>query len=335
MINTQGRKTMKNASVLTAVLLTAAMQSTFAAAPAAKDYPSKVIRIVVPYGPGAGPDVVGRLIAEKMGPSLGANLVFENRGGGGGMLGTEVVAKSAPDGYTLLLQTAAYATYPYFFKNLPYDSAKDLIPVTLAAKNVGYVLVVNPSLPARNVRELVAMAKANPSKLNYGTAGVGSVMQMAAELFAYMAEIKLTPVHYTGVPAALSDTISGQIEMGFPAAPSALPFMQAGRLRVLAITADTRWKKMADTPTLAEAGIKGYKYVGWYGFWLPAGTPAEYVARIQAEVAKAVRDPQLRQRLEEQGLEGVGSSPQEFAKIIDEEFALNKKLTAAMKIVPQ
>ncbi len=335
MINTQGRKTMKNASVLTAVLLIAAMQSTFVAAPAAKDYPSKVIRIVVPYGPGAGPDVVGRLIAEKMGPSLGANLVFENRGGGGGMLGTEVVAKSAPDGYTLLLQTAAYATYPYFFKNLPYDSAKDLIPVTLAAKNVGYVLVVNPSLPARNVRELVAMAKANPSKLNYGTAGVGSVMQMAAELFAYMAEIKLTPVHYTGVPAALSDTISGQIEMGFPAAPSALPFMQAGRLRVLAITADTRWKKMADTSTLAEAGIKGYKYVGWYGFWLPAGTPAEYVARIQAEVAKAVKDPQLRQRLEEQGLEGVGSSPQEFAKIIDEEFALNKKLTAAMKIVPQ
>ena len=192
-----------------------------AAALAAKDYPSKFIRIVVPYGPGAGPDVVGRIIAEKLGPVLGTNIVFENRGGGGGMLGTEIVAKSAPDGYTLLLQTAAYATYPYFFKNVPYDSAKDLIPVTLAARNVGYVLVVNPSLPARNVRELVALAKANPSKLNYGTAGVGSVMQMAAELFAHMTAIKLMPVHYTGVPAALSDTISGQIEMGFPAAPSA------------------------------------------------------------------------------------------------------------------
>ena len=326
---------MHKAIVFAVVSMIALMQAAQAATPAAKDYPSKIIRIVVPYGPGAGPDVVGRIIAEKLGPALGTNIVFENRGGGGGMLGTDIVAKSAPDGYTLLLQTAAYATYPYFFKNVPYDSAKDLIPVTLAAKNVGYVLVVNPSLPARNVRELVALAKANPSKLNNGTAGVGSVMQMAAELFAHMAEIKLTPVHYTGVPAALSDTISGQIEMGFPAAPSALPFMQAGRLRVLAITAEQRWNKMADTPTLAEAGIKGYKYIGWYGFWLTAGTPVEYVARIQSEVAKAVKDPVVRQRLEEQGLEGVGSSPQELAKIIDEEFALNKKLTATMGIVRQ
>ena len=306
-----------------------------AAALAAKDYPSKFIRIVVPYGPGAGPDVVGRIIAEKLGPVLGTNIVFENRGGGGGMLGTEIVAKSAPDGYTLLLQTAAYATYPYFFKNVPYDSAKDLIPVTLAARNVGYVLVVNPSLPARNVRELVALAKANPSKLNYGTAGVGSVMQMAAELFAHITAIKLMPVHYTGVPAALSDTISGQIEMGFPAAPSALPFTQAGRLRVLAITAEKRWNKMPDTPTLAEAGVKGYKYIGWYGFWFAAGTPPEYVARIQSEVARAVREPAVKQKLEEQGLEGVGSTPQELAKIIEEEFALNKKLTAAMGIQPQ
>ncbi len=307
---------------------------TQAAAIAAKDYPSKFIRIVVPYGAGAGPDVVGRIIAEKLGPALGTNIVFENRGGGG-MLGTEIVAKSAPDGYTILLQTAAYATYPYFFKNVPYDSAKDLMPVTLAAKNVGYVLVVNPSLPARSVKELVALAKANPAKLNYGTAGVGSVMQMAAELFAHMSAIKLQPVHYTGVPAALSDTISGQIEMGFPAAPSALPFMQAGRLRVLAITADKRWNKMADTPTLSEAGVKGYKYIGWYGFWFAAGTPAEYVARIQGEVARAVKDPVVQRKLEEQGLEGVGSTPQELAKIIDEEFALNKKLTAAMGIVPQ
>ncbi len=319
------------ALVLTALAALPAQAATIVA----KDYPNRLIRIVVPYGAGAGPDVVGRIIAEKLGPALGTNIVFENRGGGGGMLGTEIVAKSAPDGYTLLLQVAAYATYPFFFKNLPYDPAKDLIPVTLAAKNVGYVLVVNPSLPARSVRELVALAKANPAKLNYGTAGVGSVMQMAAELFAYMSTIKLTPVHYTGVPAALSDTISGQIEMGFPAAPSALPFMQAGRLRVLAITADRRWNKMADTPTLSEAGVKGYKYIGWYGFWFPAGTPAEYVARVQSEVAKAVKDAGVQRRLEEQGLEGVGSTPQELAKIIDEEFALNRKLTAAMGIVPQ
>ena len=156
-----------------------------------------------------------------------------------------------------------------------------------------------------------------------------------AELFAHMADIKLMPVHYTGVPAALSDTISGQIEMGFPAAPSALPFTQAGRLRVLAITSDKRWNKMPETPTLSEAGVKGYKYLGLYGFWFPAGTPAEYVARVQSEVARVVKDPVVRQKLEEQGLEGVGSTPQELAKTIDEEIALNKKLTAAMGIKPQ
>lgn len=324
---------------LYAVVLAAAMVQPALAqrvAGAAKDYPSKFIRIVVPYGPGAGPDVVGRIIADKIGPSLGQNIVFENRGGGGGMLGTAVAAKSAPDGYTLLLQlTGAYASYPYFFKNVPYDPAKDLIPVTLVAKNVGYVLVVNPSLPVRSVKDLIALAKAQPGKLNYGTAGVGSVMQMAAELFAHMTEVKLTPVHYTGVPAALTDVISGQTEMGFPAAPSALPFTESGRLRVLAITGEKRWHKLPDVPTLDEAGVKGYRFIGWYGLWFPGGTPHEYVARIQSEVAKAVQDPVVKQRFDEQGLEGVGSTPEEFARVMQDEFALNKKLTANMGIVPQ
>jgi tripartite-type tricarboxylate transporter receptor subunit TctC len=316
----------------------AAAQPAFAqraAALAAKDYPTKFIRIVIPYGAGAGPDVVGRIIADKIGPSLGQNIVLENRGGSGGALGTELVARAAPDGYTLLLQTASYAGYPYFFKNLAYDPWKDLVPVTLLARNIGYVLAVNPSLPVKSVTELIALAKANPGKLNYGTAGVGSIMQMAAELFAHMSAIKLTPVHYTGVPAALTDVISGQIELGFAAAPSALPFFNSGRLRVLGITAEKRWSKMPNVPTLDEAGVKGYKFIGWYGFWFPAGTPREYVNRIQSEVAKAVKDPAVRLRFDEQGLEGMGSTTEEFAKVIEEEFALNKKLTAVMGIVPQ
>ena len=318
-------------------ILAAAVQPALAqrAAVTAKDYPARFIRIVVPYGAGAGPDVVGRIIAEKIGPSLGQNIVFENRGGSGGALGTELVAKAAPDGYTLLLQVAAYAGYPFFFKNLAYDPHKDLVPVTLLAKNIGYVLAVNPSLPVKSVKELVALAKANPGKLIYGTAGVGSIMQMAAELFAHMTAVKLAPVHYTGVPAALTDVISGQIELGFAAAPSALPFFNSGRLRVLGITAEKRWSKMPNVPTLDEAGVKGYKYIGWYGFWFPAGTPAEYVARIQSEVAKAVKDSVVTQRFEDQGLEGVGSTTADFAKVIDEEFALYKKLTAVMGIVPQ
>jgi tripartite-type tricarboxylate transporter receptor subunit TctC len=330
-------RTIRYLSCIGVVLASASMQPSFAQreAPPAKDYPARVIRIVVPYGAGAGPDVVGRTIAEKMASSLGQNIVFDNRGGGGGVIGTALVAKAPPDGYTLLLNVAAYATYPYFFKNLSYDPWKDLVPVTLMARNVGYVLVVNPSLPARSARELIALAKANPRKLNYADAGLGSVSQMAAELFAYTSNIKLTPVHYTGVPAMLSDIISGQIELGFPAAPSALPFIGSGRLRVLGITADRRWKRMPDVPTLAEAGVTGYRYDGWYGLWFPAGTPGTYVNRIHSEVLKAVHDPIVRQRLDDQGLEGIGSTPQEFARIIEDEFALNKKLTASMGIVPQ
>lgn len=302
----------------------------------AKDYPTRAIRIVVPYGAGAGPDVAGRTVAERMSASLGQNFVFENRGGSGGMVGTAQVAKAAPDGYTLLLNVGAYATYPYFFRNLPYDPWKDLMPVTLIAQNVGFVLAVNPSLPVRSVRELVALARANPGKVNYGTAGLGSVAQMAAELFAHSAGVKLSPVHYTGVPAMLTDIISGQIETGFAAAPSALPFAgPGGRLRVLGITADRRWKKMPEVPTLDEAGVKGYRYIGWYGFWFPAGTPQAYVSRIHGEVVKALQDPATRQRLDDQGLEGVGSTPEEFAKVIDADFALNKRLTALMGIKPE
>lgn len=327
-----------NRLLWSAVLAAVAAQPALAqrAAVAAKDYPAKVIRVIVPYAAGGGPDVVIRTIADKIGPNLGQNIVIENRGGGGGMLGTAIVAKSAPDGYTLLLQlTGAYASYPYFFKNLAYDPAKDLTPVTLVAKNVGYVLTVNPSLPARSVKELIALAKANPQKLNYAAAGVGSVMQMAAELFAYMTAVKLTPVHYTGIPAALTDVISGQVELGFPAAPSALPFTHTGRLRVLGITGEKRWSKMPDVPTLNEAGVKGYRFIGSYGLWFPAGTPAEYVSRIQSEVAKAAHDPAVRQRFDDQGLEGVGSTTEELAKVIEDEFVLNKKLTAVMGIVPQ
>jgi tripartite-type tricarboxylate transporter receptor subunit TctC len=310
--------------------------ASFAQTPAAKDYPAKVIRVVVPYGAGAGPDVVARTIGEKMAASLGQNVLIDNRGGGGGAIGTAYVAKAPADGYTLLLNLGgAYAAYPFFFRNLAYDPQRDLAPVTLMARNVGYVLVINPSLPARSVKELVALGKAHPRKLNYADAGLGSVSQMAAELFAYQGGIALTAVHYTGVPAMLTDIISGQVEIGFPAAPSVLPFLGTGRLRVLGITADSRWKKMPDVPTLSEAGLKGYKYDGWYGLWFPAGTPATYVNRIQSEVAKALTDPLVKQRLEDQGLYGVGSTPHEMASVLEQEFELNKKLTATMNITPQ
>lgn len=317
-------------STLCLLLAAAPVWAQRPAAPADKNYPSKPIRVVVPYGAGAGPDVVGRTLGEKMGTSLGQSLVFDNRGGAGGMLGTDIVAKSAPDGYTLLLQTGAVASYHYFFKNVPYDLNRDLVPVTLIARNVGYVLAVNPGVPAKSVKELIEVAKAKPGELNFGTAGLGSVMHVAAELFDQKAGVKMSPVHYTGVPAALTDLVSGQIQVGFPAAPSALPFITSGRMRVLGITSDKRWHKLPDTPTVAEAGVPGYKYLGWYGLWAPAGTPPEYIAKLQMEVAKALKDPGLRKLFDEQGLEPVGSTQAELVKTTEEEAALNQSVTKAM-----
>jgi len=316
-----------------AVFILIAVQPALAQRPAApaKDYPSRFIRIVVPYGAGAGPDVVGRTLAEKMRVGLGQNIVFENRGGGGGVPGTDLVAKAAPDGYTLLLQTANYATYPLYYKNLPYDPVKDFLPVALLARTVGYVLVVNPVLPARTVKEFIALAKAHPGKLNHGSSSFG----VPAELFSKMTGVKMTLVRYAGVPAVLTDVISGQIEVAFPAAPSAMPFVQSGRLRVLGITGGKRWNKLPQAPTLHEAGVSGYKLVGWYGFWFPAGTPGEYVSRIQNEVTAALKDAAVRQRFDEQGLEGVGSLSRELIRATEEEFELNQSLAARMGVVPQ
>ena len=299
------------------------------------DYPNRYIRLVVPYAAGAAPDVVARILGEKIGLNVGQRVLLENHGGGGGAIGSALVAKALPDGYTLLLNTAAHAAYPFFNKNLPYDPLKDLAPVSILAKNFGYLLVINPSLPVKSVSNLISLAKANPGSLKFGTAGLGSAMQMAAELMNYLSKVKMTPIHYTGVPAALTDIISGQIELGFPAVASGLPLVKAGRLRVLAISSDKRWSKMPDIMTLAEAGIKGYRYVGWYGLWVPGSTAPGLITKIQNEVVKAGKDPVIHQKFDSQGLELVGSTPQELAKLTEEEFALNKKLTQSMGIIAE
>ena len=298
-------------------------------------YPSKSIRMVIPYAAGGGPDVVARIIADKVTPGWGQNFVFDNRGGGGGVLGAAIVAKAAPDGYTMLLHTAAYSSMPFFYRNLPYDPLRDLTPVTLVAKNVGYVLIVNPRLPVKSVKDLLALAQASPGKLNFGSPGIGSVGHLAAELFAYMAKVRMTHVPYTGIPAMMTDIIGGQIDLGFPAAPSAMALINAGRVQVLGISGEKRWANLPNVPTLDEAGVKGYKFLSWYGLWFPAGTPAVYVQRVRNDVAAALKDPVVRRRLDEQGLDGVGSTPQELARTVTEEMAMNKDLTARIGIVPQ
>ncbi len=209
------------------------------------------------------------------------------------------------------------------------------MPITLIGTKFGQVLAVNPSLPVRSVKELIALAKANPGKLDYGSAGIGNVMHLAAELFNMLAGVKMNHVPYKGGANAITDVISGQIQVVFPAAHSVLAPIQSGRMRALGITSENRWSQLPNVPTLEESAVKGYKLIGWYGLWFPAGTPVEYVDRIQSVIAKLVKDPEMKQRFGEQGLNGVGSTSAEFEKVIQEEPALNKKITARIGIVPQ
>jgi tripartite-type tricarboxylate transporter receptor subunit TctC len=323
------------AAIAVAGLLCAPPAQAQRSAVAAKDYPNKPVRLVVPYAAGGGLDVVGRILAQKMAPALGQQVVLDNRGGAGGVPGSDHVAKSAPDGYTLLHSTSSHLTLPFFLKSLPYDTVRDFMPVTIVVRNVGHLLVVNNSVPARSVKELIALAKANPGKLNYGSAGNGNVLHLAAELFNVLANTKMTHIPYKGAANAMTDLVGGQIDVCFPTAPTAWSLVQSGRVRALGITAAKRWARLPEVPTLDEAGLKGHHYSAWYALWFPAGTPQEYVERIYREVAAALTDADVRRNYDEQGLVPVGNRPEEFAKTIQDELEFNRKLTARMGVVPE
>ena len=265
-------------------LLACVPEACFGQQRVAKDYPSKPIRLVVPYVAGGPMDFIGQVLGQKIAPVIGQNLFIDNRGGAGGAIGTEMVAKSPPDGYTILLTSSSHVTLASLSKSLPYDPVKDFTPITLLMKSVGSMLVVHPSVPAHTVKEFIALAKAHPRKLNYGSGGVGNVMQFAAEAFNLAAGTQLTHVPYKGVGQAIIDLIAGRIEVCFISGRSGLAHIQLGKLRALGIAAPVRWSELPDVPTMEEAGIKGYTYSAWYGLWFPAGTPAEYVTRIHAEV---------------------------------------------------
>lgn len=300
-----------------------------------KAYPVKPIRMVIPYAAGGPPDGVARVLGDRLSALWGHNFVYDNRGGGGGVVGTAIVAKAPADGYTVLLQTAAHGSIPYFYKQLPYDTLRDFAPVTQIVKNVGYALLASPKLPARNVKELVAYAQANPGKLNFGSPGIGSVGHMATELFLAAAKLRMTHVPYTGIPAMITDIVGGNIDIGFPAAVAAVGFAGTGRLQVLAITGERRWEKLPNVPTLDESGLKGFKYVSWYGLWFPAGAPPAAVRSMHLAVAEALKDANVRKRYDDQGMIPIGSTPEELARAVNEELAVNRELTARMGIVAQ
>jgi len=325
----------KSAAVWCVVLLVLQPVAASAQQQAARDYPSRPIRLVVPYAAGGPMDFIGHVLGNKIGPVLGQNLLVDNRPGAGGSIGTAVVAKAPPDGYSILLTSSSHASLPSVLKSLPYDAIKDFAPITLVANSVGFLLVVHPSLPARSVAELVALAKAHPGELSYGSGGVGNVMQFAAESFNQMAGTKISHVPYKGVGQAIIDLVGGRIDLSFVPGTAGLPYIKSGKLRALGIAAPARWSLLKDVPTINEAGVKGYKYAPWYGLWFPAGTPQAYVARIHSEVVKALEDPEVKRAFADQGFITVGSTPGEFTKAIREELEFNRGLVAKIGLTPQ
>ena len=314
---------MKSAMLLGAAALATAMAA-FGATPLPKDYPSKPIRVVVPSPPGGPPDLIMRMLGPKMSGSMGQQLVIDNRPGAGGVVGSNTVAKSPPDGYTWLFTTASHTNTPPFNKNVPFDPVRDFSHVSLVVQNFGQAVVVPASSPAKTVQELIALAKKNPGKLNYASAGVGTASHIPAEVMKSMAGIDIVPVQYKGVGEALTDVLAGRMDVFFVGTNVALPHVQSGKLRALALTGAKRWKGMPDVPTMQEAGFKGYNIINWFGLWLPANASPALMNRLHAEVVKALDDRDIKRQFDEQGLEGVGSTPAEFAKFVAQQSAFIK-----------
>jgi tripartite-type tricarboxylate transporter receptor subunit TctC len=273
------------------------------------------VRVIVPFAPGGPNDLIVRLVAPKLGESLGQPFLVENRPGAGGNIGTDYVAKSAPDGYTLLSVGPGSLIINPLMGKVPYDTERDFAPVALMARAPN-ALVAHPSLAARSVKELIALARARPGAINYGSGGNGSTPHLAAALFAAMAGIELTHIPYKGTAPATADLIGGQIQIAFLGIPAVLPHARSGKLRVLAVTGLQRSAELPEVPTVDESGVPGYEVNPWYGLLAPAGTPRAIVARLGAETTRVVRAAEMIVKLAAQGAEATGSTPEEYAAVI-------------------
>jgi tripartite-type tricarboxylate transporter receptor subunit TctC len=289
------------------------------AAAAADAYPAKPIRFVVAFPPGGGTDIIARSIAQKLSERLEQQVVVDNRPGAGGNIGTDIVAKSAPDGYTMLMGSAGpLAINASLFAKMPFDPIRDLAPVTLAASTPN-VLVVHPSLKAATVNELIALAKARPGEINFASSGHGTPAHLAGELFNSMAGVKLVHVPYKGAAPALADLLGGQVQLMFSTMPPALPHVKDGKLRALAVTSLKRSRATPELPTVDEAALPGFEANTWHGVVVPAGTPAAVVVRLNREIVAILHMPEVVERLSGQGAEALGSTPEEFAAYIKSE----------------
>ncbi|HET8830678.1 MAG TPA: tripartite tricarboxylate transporter substrate binding protein [Casimicrobiaceae bacterium] len=287
----------------------------------AQAWPSKPIRWIVPFAPGGTTDILARTIAEKLTPALGKPVIVENNPGAGGSVGATQTAKAAPDGYTIMGGTiSTHAINASLYKQLPYDPVKDFVPITLIAR-VPNLLVVNPEVPAKNVKELIALLKANPGKYTFASSGNGTSQHLSGELFKSMAGVDMQHIPYKGSPPALQDVVGGQVTMTFDNITTAWPLAKAGKLRALAVTTAKRSPIAPDVPTLAESGLAGYEVGSWQGVFAPAGTPPDVVKRLNTEIVKIINMPDVRAKLEALGAEPVGNSSDEFATIVKSEVA--------------
>jgi tripartite-type tricarboxylate transporter receptor subunit TctC len=297
-----------------------------------QSYPGKPIRLIVPAAPGGGPDVTARYLAPKFAKALGQPIVVENRAGANAAIGADIVANAPADGNTWLLATGQHTANPSLQPNLSHDIVKDFAPVSLLVANT-YFLVVHPSLPARSVRELVALARARPGKLNFGSGGVGSASHLSGELFKAEAKVDMVHVSYKGASLAVSDLLGGHLELMFPAIPSALPFTRSGRLRGLAVTSAQRHAALPDVPTIGESGLPGFDFRSWVGVLVPAATPREAVRRFHAVIVETVNQRENREALIALGTEPLtSSSPEEFATYIREQVARFSQLLKAVRV---
>jgi tripartite-type tricarboxylate transporter receptor subunit TctC len=299
----------------------------FAITAGAQGYPSGPMNMVVPFPPGGGTDILGRAIAQKLSEAWGQPVVVDNRGGANGVIGTALVARSAPDGHTMLIVPGGIAVNPAIRKTLPYDTLKDLAPVTQLASSP-LVLAVHPSFPPRSVKELVAFAKVRPNEVNFGSSGNGSPPHMAAELFKHLSGTRMTHIPYKGSGPAVVDLISGQIALYFMNALQVLPYVRSGQVRALGLTNPTRSAALPGVPTIAEAGVPGYDLTHWYGLFVRGGTPPASVNKLQTEMARILKQPEVEKRLTNEGATLVASAPDQFTAFLIIEM---KKAAAIVK----
>lgn len=316
---------MVQAKTLVSILLIGASSSLTASAQA-QNYPVRPIRFVVPAPPGGAPDALARLMGQGLTENLGQTVVVDNRAGGNGIIGSDIGARAAPDGYTIVMGYAGpFSINPGLYDKLPYDPVKDFVPITLIATGQN-ILVVNPSVPAKSVKELVALAKSKPGQLNFASGGTGQSSHLSMELFMSTAGIKMVHVPYKGAGPAMADVMGGQVSLQFLALPPAIPQMKAGKLRGLAVTGSKRSPALPEIPTVAESGLPGYEVLTWYGAFAPTKTPRSIVTLLNSEMIRILRRPDMEEQFRRRGLEAGANSPEEFGRYLRGEIDKWKKV---------